>query len=428
MPISLKAPQLKELKPRIVVCGVGGAGGNAINNMIVSGLSGVDFVVANTDAQALASSRAQRIIQMGLQVTEGLGAGSKPEIGKAAAEETLEEIRDCLAGSNMVFLAAGMGGGTGTGAAPVIAAAAREMGILTVGVVTKPFHFESGRRMRVAEAGIAELRKAVDTLIIIPNQNLFRVAGERTTFADAFAMADQVLCSGISCITDLMVKEKLINLDFADVCSIMSQMGTAMIGTGEATGERRALRAAEGAIANPLFVDASLKGARGLLISITGGKDLTLYEVDEAASRIREEVDEEANIIVGAIIEPALEQAMRVSVVATGIDQSAIFRMEQMSAQSLATEPALHPSVAPPSPDKTARAPFSTVESHPSIAAGTEFEPPPLPSPVIPFPDPTGRRRILDEETHFNPPAIRRLLKRFSVAASERRHARRASA
>ncbi len=407
MPINLKAPQLKELKPRIVVCGVGGGGGNAINNMIVSGLSGVEFVVANTDAQALASSRAKRIIQMGLQVTEGLGAGSKPEVGKAAAEETLEEIRDCLAGSNLVFLAAGMGGGTGTGAAPVIAAAAREMGILTVGVVTKPFHFESGRRMRVAEAGIAELQKAVDTLIIIPNQNLFRVANEKTTFADAFAMADQVLCSGISCITDLMVKEGLVNLDFADVCSIVSEMGTAMIGTGEATGERRALRAAEGAIANPLFDDTSLKGARGLLISITGGKDLTLYEVDEAASRIRQEVDEEANIIVGATVEPALEEAMRVSVVATGIDQTANSRVEHMSAQSSAT-----------------------VEAHPPIAAVTEIETPPLPSPVIPFPEPAERRRILDEETRLNPPAIRHrtLLERLVVAASERRHARRASA
>src|SRR5580704_4558452 len=332
MPINLKPPQLKELKPRIVVCGVGGAGGNAINNMIASGLSGVDFVVANTDAQALSSSRSQRVIQMGLQLTEGLGAGSRPEIGKAAAEETLEEIRDCLAGSNMVFLAAGMGGGTGTGAAPIIAAAAREMGILTVGVVTKPFHFESGRRMRVAEAGIAEPREAVDTLIIIPNQNLFRVANERTTFADAFGMADQVLCSGISCITDLMVKEGLVNLDFADVCSIMSEMGTAMIGAGEATGDRRAHRAAEAAIANPLFDDASLKGARGVLLSITGGKDLTLYEVDEAASRIREEVDEEANIIVGAIIDPALGQAMRVSVVATGIDQEAIGQIEPVNA------------------------------------------------------------------------------------------------
>jgi cell division protein FtsZ len=425
MPIGLKPPQLKELKPRIVVFGVGGAGGNAINNMIGSGLSGVDFVVANTDAQALASSRARRIIQMGLQVTEGLGAGSRPEIGKAAAEETLEEIRDCLAGSNMVFLAAGMGGGTGTGAAPIIAAAAREMGILTVGVVTKPFHFESGRRMRVAEAGIAELHKAVDTLIIIPNQNLFRVANERTTFADAFGIADQVLCSGISCITDLMVKEGLLNLDFADVCSIMSEMGTAMIGAGEAAGERRAHRAAEAAIANPLFDDASLKGARGVLISITGGKDLTLYEVDEAASRIREEVDEEANIIVGAIIEPALDQAMRVSVVATGIDQSANRRMGQMSPQSFA-EPFLPPNVETPSLDRTARTPFSTVESHPPIAAGPQFETRPLPSPVIQFPESTGRRQILDEETHFNPPAIRRLMERFAAAASERRQARRA--
>jgi cell division protein FtsZ len=325
-----------------VVCGVGGAGGNAVNNMIGSGLSGVDFVVANTDAQALGSSRAERIIQMGLQLTEGLGAGSRPEIGKAAAaEETLEEIRDCLAGSNMVFLAAGMG----TGAAPIIAAAAREMGILTVGVVTKPFHFESGRRMRVAEAGIAELREAVDTLIIIPNQNLFCVANERTTFADAFGMADQVLCSGISCITDLMVKEGLVNLDFADVCSIMSEMGTAMIGAGEAAGDRRAHCAAEAAIANPLFDDASLKGARGVLISITGGKDLTLYEVDEAASRIRQEVDEEANIIVGAIIEAALEQAIRVSIVATGIDQSANCRM---GPQSFA-EPVLRRNIAVPS-------------------------------------------------------------------------------
>jgi cell division protein FtsZ len=421
-------PQLKELKPRIVVCGVGGAGGNAINNMIVSGLSGVDFVVANTDAQALASSRAQRIIQMGLQLTEGLGAGSKPEIGKAAAEETLEDICDHLAGSNMVFLAAGMGGGTGTGAAPVIAAAAREMGILTVAVVTKPFHFESGRRMRVAEAGIAELHRVVDTLIVIPNQNLFRVANEKTTFADAFAMADQVLCSGISCITDLMVKEGLVNLDFADVCSIMSEMRTAMIGTGEATGERRALRAAEGAIANPLFDDTSLKGARGLLISITGGKDLTLYEVDEAASRIRQEVDEEANIIVGAIVEPALEEAMRVSVVATGIDQTARFRIAHMSAQSSA-EPVLHTSIALPSPDQPARTPFSTVEADPSVAAVTQIETsPPLPPPVIPFPEPTERPRILDEETRFNPPAIRRLLERFAVAAPERRHAQRASA
>ena len=334
MPINLKAPQLRELKPRIVVCGVGGAGGNAVNNMIVSGLSGVDFVVANTDAQALSSSRADRIIQMGLQLTEGLGAGSKPEVGKAAAEEALAEIRDHLAGSHMVFLTAGMGGGTGTGAAPVIARAAREMGILTVGVVTKPFHFESGRRMRVAEAGIAEMQKAVDTLIIIPNQNLFRVASEKTTFVDAFAMADQVLCSGVACITDLMVKEGLVNLDFADVCSVMSEMGTAMIGTGEARGERRALRAAEAAIANPLLDDTSMRDARGLLISITGGDGLTLYDVDEAASRIRQEVDDEANIILGATFEPALEEAVRVSVVATGIGRAANLQVESTSAQN----------------------------------------------------------------------------------------------
>src|ERR1700734_2771489 len=334
MPINLKAPQLKEMKPRIVVCGIGGAGGNAINNMIVSGLSGVDFVVANTDAQALGSSGAQRVIQMGLQVTEGLGAGSRPEIGKAAAEETVEEIRDCLAGSNMVFLAAGMGGGTGTGAAPVIATAARELGILTVGVVTKPFHLGGGRRMKIAENGISDLQKAVDTLIIIPNQNLFRVANEKTTFADAFAMADQVLYSGVACITDLMVKEGLINLDFADVRSIMSEMGKAMMGTGEATGERRAVQAAEAAIANPLLDEVSMKGARGLLISITGGNDLTLYEVDEAASRIRQEVDEEANIILGATFDSALDGVVRVSVVATGIDQEAIGQIEQVNVHS----------------------------------------------------------------------------------------------
>ncbi len=323
MSINLKAPELRELKPRIMVCGVGGAGGNAVNNMIVSGLIGVDFVVANTDAQALASSRAQRIIQMGLQVTEGLGAGSQPEVGRAAAEEVLEEIRDHLSGAHMVFVTAGMGGGTGTGAAPVIARTAREMGILTVGVVTKPFQFEGARRMRIADSGILELQTSVDTLIVIPNQNLFRVANEKTTFADAFAMADQVLYSGVACITDLMVKEGLINLDFADVRAIMREMGKAMMGTGEATGDKRAVLAAEAAIANPLLDEVSMRGARGLLISITGGNDLTLYEVDEAASRIRQEVDEDANIILGATFDENLDGIVRVSVVATGIDQSA---------------------------------------------------------------------------------------------------------
>jgi cell division protein FtsZ len=322
MSIDLKAPELRELKPRIMVCGIGGAGGNAVNNMIVSGLIGVDFVVANTDAQALMSSRAERIIQMGLQVTEGLGAGSQPEIGRAAAEEVMEEIRDHLTGAHMCFVTAGMGGGTGTGAAPIIAQVARELGILTVGVVTKPFQFEGVRRMRVADAGILELQKSVDTLIVIPNQNLFRIANEKTTFADAFAMADQVLYSGVACITDLMVKEGLINLDFADVRAVMREMGKAMMGTGEATGERRAILAAEAAIANPLLDEVSMKGARGLLISITGGNDLTLYEVDEAASRIRQEVDEDANIILGATFDQNLDGMVRVSVVATGIDSA----------------------------------------------------------------------------------------------------------
>ncbi|HZL30735.1 MAG TPA: cell division protein FtsZ [Pseudolabrys sp.] len=326
MTINLKVPDIREMKPRITVFGVGGAGGNAVNNMITAGLQGVDFVVANTDAQALTLSKAERIVQMGTQVTEGLGAGSQPEVGRAAAEEVIDELRDHLTGAHMVFVTAGMGGGTGTGAAPVIAKVARELGILTVGVVTKPFHFEGQRRMRFAEAGITELQKVVDTLLIIPNQNLFRVANEKTTFADAFAMADQVLYSGVACITDLMVKEGLINLDFADVRAVMREMGKAMMGTGEASGEKRALTAAEAAIANPLIDDASMKGARGLLISITGGKDLTLYEVDEAATRIREEVDQDANIIVGATFDESLEGIIRVSVVATGIDHTGVIQ------------------------------------------------------------------------------------------------------
>ncbi|MBK3659867.1 cell division protein FtsZ [Bradyrhizobium diazoefficiens] len=329
MTISINVPDIHELKPRITVFGVGGAGGNAVNNMITAGLQGVDFVVANTDAQALTMSKAQRIVQMGTAATQGLGAGSQPVVGAAAAEEVMDELRDHLSGANMVFVTAGMGGGTGTGAAPVIAKIAREMGILTVGVVTKPFHFEGGRRMRTAEAGINELHKVVDTLLIIPNQNLFRVANEKTTFADAFAMADQVLYSGVACITDLMVKEGLINLDFADVRAVMREMGKAMMGTGEASGDKRALTAAEAAIANPLIDDSSMKGAKGLLISITGGKDLTLFEVDEAATRIREEVDQDANIIVGATFDEALDGLIRVSVVATGIEQAAIARNSQ---------------------------------------------------------------------------------------------------
>ncbi|MFS8036052.1 cell division protein FtsZ [Xanthobacter sp. AM11] len=324
MTINLQMPDIRELRPRITVFGVGGAGGNAVNNMISSGLHGVEFVVANTDAQALALTKAERVVQMGVAVTEGLGAGSQPEVGRAAAEEVIDEIRDHLSGSHMVFITAGMGGGTGTGAAPVVARAARELGILTVGVVTKPFHFEGARRMRVAEHGISELQKSVDTLIVIPNQNLFRVANEKTTFADAFAMADQVLYSGVACITDLMVKEGLINLDFADVRAVMRDMGKAMMGTGEASGDKRALQAAEAAIANPLLDETSMRGAGGLLISITGGKDMTLFEVDEAATRIREEVDPDANIILGATFDEVLDGIIRVSVVATGIDPAVI--------------------------------------------------------------------------------------------------------
>ncbi len=368
MTINLKMPDIRELKPRITVFGVGGAGGNAVNNMIEAGLVGVDFVVANTDAQALTLSKAERIIQMGVQVTEGLGAGSQPEVGRAAAEEVIDEIRDHLSGAHMAFITAGMGGGTGTGSAPVVARAAREAGILTVGVVTKPFHFEGMRRMKVAEAGIEELQKAVDTLIVIPNQNLFRVANERTTFADAFAMADQVLYSGVACITDLMVKEGLINLDFADVRAIMREMGKAMMGTGEASGEKRAVQAAEAAIANPLLDDVSMKGARGLLISITGGNDLTLYEVDEAATRIREEVDSEANIILGATFDESLDGIIRVSVVATGIDhileegQQSFAEKRVAEVQNRFAKPAAAPAPMPtrspePQPLPTFRAP-----------------------------------------------------------------------
>ena len=323
MSIQLTVPPKRELKPRIVVFGVGGAGCNAVNNMIAAGLEGVDFVVANTDAQSLSNNAADRRIQIGSKLTEGLGAGADPEIGKAAAEETMAEIVDMLQGSHMAFVTAGMGGGTGTGAAPVIARAAREQGILTVGVITKPFDFEGGRRMRAAMAGIEELAKEVDTLIIIPNQNLFRIANAQTTFAEAFAMADEVLHSGVAGITDLMVKPGLINLDFADVKTVMNEMGKAMMGTGEAEGDKRATEAAEAAIANPLLEDVSMQGARGVLINITGGDDMTLYEVDEAANRIREEVDPECNIIIGSTFDEALRGTMRVSVVATGIEAGA---------------------------------------------------------------------------------------------------------
>jgi cell division protein FtsZ len=323
--INLSIPKDEhEMKPRITVVGVGGAGGNAVNNMIRSNLIGCEFVVCNTDAQALLQSSAQRKIQLGIGVTRGLGAGSRPDVGRAAAEEALDDILEAMGGSNMVFITAGMGGGTGTGGAPVIARIARESGILTVGVVTKPFHFEGSHRMRIAEAGIEELQKFVDTLIIIPNQNLFRVANERTTFADAFKMADDVLHSGVRGVTDLMVMPGLINLDFADIRTVMGEMGKAMMGTGEAEGEKRATDAAEAAISNPLLEDVSMKGARGVLINITGGLDMTLFEVDEAANRIREEVDPEANIIFGSTFDERLEGKMRISVVATGIDAEAV--------------------------------------------------------------------------------------------------------
>jgi len=329
MTIQLGVPDVTELRPRITVFGVGGAGGNAVNNMINANLEGVEFVVANTDAQSLAQSACERRVQMGTAITEGLGAGSRPEIGRAAAEESLAEIVDHLSGCHMAFITAGMGGGTGTGAAPIIAQAAKEQGILTVGVVTKPFQFEGARRMRLAEAGIEEFQKYADTLLVIPNQNLFRIANENTTFAQAFAMADEVLHSGVRGVTDLMVMPGLINLDFADVRSIMNEMGKAMMGTGEAQGEKRAIEAAEAAISNPLLDDVSMKGARGVLINITGGLDLGLYEVDEAANRIRAEVDPDANIIVGSTFDEQLEGTMRVSVVATGIEVAEGIRPEE---------------------------------------------------------------------------------------------------
>jgi len=335
MTINLMMPVTHEMKPKITVVGIGGAGGNAVNNMITSHLEGVEFVACNTDAQALGHCLTERRIQLGHTITHGLGAGARPEVGRAAAEESLDEILDQLQGSNMVFITAGMGGGTGTGAAPVIARAVRDQGILTVGVVTKPFHFEGAHRMRLAEAGLIELQEYVDTLIVIPNQNLFRLANERTTFGEAFQMADQVLHMGVRGVTDLMVMPGLINLDFADIRTVMSEMGKAMMGTGEATGERRAIEAAEAAISNPLLDEVSMRGARGVLINITGGSDIALFEVDAAANRIREEVDADANIIFGSTFDDSLDGGMRVSVVATGIEAP-----EQRQQTQQAAEPA----------------------------------------------------------------------------------------
>ena len=360
MSITPQLPTLSDLRPIIKVIGVGGAGGNAINNMIASGLKDVDYIVANTDAQALASSGAEHRIQLGVNLTQGLGAGSRPEIGIAAAEEAKDEITSALKGAHMAFIAAGMGGGTGTGGAAVIARAARDMGLLTVGIVTKPFHFEGARRMRVAEAGIVELKSSVDTLIVIPNQNLFRIANERTTFAEAFVLADKVLHAGVACIVDLIMKDGLINLDFADVQVIMRGMGTAMMGTGEATGEERARKAAEMALANPLIDDLSLSGAKGVLLSIIGGPDMTLFEVDEAASRVRQEVDADANIIVGASFDQSMAQTIRIAIVASG-----------MVPKGAAQVPHAH--AAPVSPSQSTRPTeymAQATPSHPPVDAG----------------------------------------------------------
>ncbi|MSU90562.1 cell division protein FtsZ [Rhodobacteraceae bacterium 2CG4] len=357
MALTLSMPEQHDLRPRITVFGVGGAGGNAVNNMIEKNLEGAEFVVANTDAQALAQNNAQQKLQLGVQVTQGLGAGARPEVGSAAAEESIETIVDQLSGAHMCFITAGMGGGTGTGAAPIIARAAREMGILTVGVVTKPFQFEGAKRMRQAEAGVEELQRVVDTLIVIPNQNLFRLANEKTTFTEAFSMADDVLYQGVKGVTDLMVRPGIINLDFADIRSVMDEMGKAMMGTGEADGEDRAVQAAEKAIANPLLDEISLKGARGVLINVTGGTDLTLFELDEAANRIRSEVDPDANIIVGSTLDPDMDGRMRVSVVATGIDvvegaratpaQTTVARPSRAAAPAPALAPAEETSAGP---------------------------------------------------------------------------------
>jgi cell division protein FtsZ len=388
MALNLSMPDNDELKPKITVFGVGGAGGNAVNNMIAKELEGVEFVVANTDAQALQQNAAQSRVQLGVKVTEGLGAGARPAVGSAAAEESIEQIVDHLAGAHMCFITAGMGGGTGTGAAPIIAQAARELGVLTVGVVTKPFQFEGNKRMRQAEEGVEALQKVVDTLIIIPNQNLFRLANEKTTFTEAFSMADDVLYQGVKGVTDLMVRPGLINLDFADVRAVMDEMGKAMMGTGEAEGEDRAIQAAEKAIANPLLDEISLRGANGVLINITGSHDLTLFELDEAANRIREEVDPDANIIVGSTLDTGMEGKIRVSVVATGIDASHVqsdipVPRRSMSAPLKSTvsvedkQPAplelSHP-IAEPAPARVAAQPAAVAEPAPAPAT-TQEEP-----------------------------------------------------
>ena len=400
MTINLSLPQTKsEIKPRITVVGVGGAGGNAVNNMISAALEGVEFIVANTDAQALGQSLADRRVQLGITITQGLGAGARPEVGRQAAEEALPEILQLLDGANMVFVTAGMGGGTGTGAAPVIAAAAREQGILTIGVVTKPFHFEGRRRMQSAEQGILELEKVVDTLIVIPNQNLFKIANEKTTFADAFKMADDVLHMGVRGVTDLMVMPGLINLDFADIRTVMGEMGKAMMGTGEAEGQDRSRVAAESAISNPLLEDHSMKGAKGVLINITGGLDMTLHEVDEAANRIREEVDADANIIFGSTFDATMQGRMRVSVVATGIAAMAAqqpapnYLSLDMNRPMQTGQPALSRPPAPPvgrvaMPAAAMAPPPAPMAAAPVAAPVAPVAAPPAPPMVAPPPAP----------------------------------------
>ena len=414
MPISLSLPKSVELKPRIVVIGVGGAGGNAVNNMIGAGLDGVEFIVANTDAQALALSRADRKVQLGGGITQGLGAGMRPEIGEQSAEESLDEILEHLDGAHMLFVAAGMGGGTGTGAAPVIARAARERGILTVGIVTKPFQFEGSRRMKLAEQGIENLYSAVDTMITIPNQNLFRVATEQTTMSDAFSMADEVLHSGVRGVTDLMVVPGLINLDFNDVRTVMDEMGKAMMGTGEATGERRAIEAAEAAINNPLLDDVSLKGAKGVLINITGGRDLTLYEVDEAASLIRGQVDEDANIIVGSALDDDLDGIVRVSVVATGVDTEYVMETKPVPSryvEEATAEPEYEEDEFAIEDEYEEEIAYAPQHAAPAPAAAAYVAPKPYP-PQIQTPEPAPQRQYAPQPAPIPEPQTQNIVKK----------------
>jgi len=410
MALNLAGPEEHDLRARITVFGVGGAGGNAVNNMIEKQLAGVDFVAANTDAQALANSKAPRAIQLGVGVTRGLGAGSKPDVGLRAAEETLDEIASTLDGTHMCFITAGMGGGTGTGAAPVVARVAREMGILTVGVVTKPFHFEGSRRMAVAEQGLSEMQHVVDTLIVIPNQNLFQVASERTTFVEAFQMADDVLYQGVQGVTDLMVRPGMINLDFADVRSVMEEMGKAMMGTGEAEGETRAIDAAEKAIANPLLDEVSLKGARGVLINITGGYDLTLFEMDEAANRIKDEVDPNAMIKFGSAIDPDLEGKMRVSVVATGIDVEAVEAQPPAEVPArrkpVETDPGIVTAIRGQQRRADSTAPAAKIAT---VASAAEAAEPveQVPVDLAPMPEPSREPEPAAEQAEAEPAAVR---------------------